>query len=74
MAAIGRTAIHGFRRDGVSRAEEHLNGPLCAAKVDLEALRIAETDGVLLLNGLIMSWQQTLTVNSVLGGCGKNIM
>lgn len=42
MAAIGDTAVCGLHRDGVIRAEEHLNGPLCAAEVDLEALSIGE--------------------------------
>lgn len=51
MAAIGHTAVCGFHRDGVIRAEEHLNRSLCAAEVDLEALSTGEVDRVLFLSG-----------------------
>lgn len=38
MVVIGKTAVCNLHRHGVIRADKHLNGPFCAAEVDLEAL------------------------------------
>lgn len=67
MAAIGHRAVCGFHRDGVIGAEEHFNGSLCAAEVDLEALSTGEADKSAFRKwSLNMSGQQTLTKTNVL--------
>lgn len=46
MVAVGYTAVW----EGLIRAEEHLNGSLCAAEVDLEALSTGEYSDYLFSN------------------------
>lgn len=58
MATISHRGTCGFHRDGLIRAEEHLDGPLGAAEVDLEALGEWKVDSMfvyLFLNSLNMS-------------------
>lgn len=56
MAAIGKTAACGLHRHGGIRADEHLNGPFCAAEVDLKAL---SKESVYITRSLSMISQET---------------
>lgn len=64
--AIGKTTVCGHNGRGVIRADKHLNGPVCAAEVDLEAL---SKESVYITWSLSMTTQETQ--NSSLEGFNK---